>query len=177
MGCVMNTIFLRFTGRELAGFGRSIPTTCKVRNELNGERSATQVVYTMGSTHPWGLAYQPRPFPPGVWEINDVAPMDSSSEYWPYWLGTDARAEYPEWSVVNGHYHEKLERTFTARGFGFHHARYLFRGDLVASRTTLGCGNILDPEDARWLGEEAQEAMRAGWHMEVMIPPWDTWKL
>lgn len=174
---ITNVLHMRFTGRELLGFDRKIPATCKVRNEENGERSALQVVYTMGSTRPWGLAYQPRPFPAGVWDITEVAPMHHDSEYWPFWIGTNARAEYPEWSVVNDRYGEPLERTFTAKGFGIHHARYLFRGELMASRTTLGCINILDPLDARWIGEEAQEAMASSWHIKAIIPPWSEWKL
>lgn len=175
-GAVQTVQEIYFTGSHILAWGKKIPATCEVRNEVNGERKPWQVVYTMGSTRPHDLPYQPRPFPPGVHEITDVADMQLDSVYWPMWIGTDATLELPEWDLDDEDmYRRPTNRIITGRGYGLHHARYRKGSRLVPSRTTLGCINILDPDDAEWLGEELRKAFGNRLHVVLNVPEWDKW--
>lgn len=170
-------IGLRFSGHDLTGFHRSIAATCEVRHELNHERQAHQVVRTFGSTHPHGLPYQPRPFPPGKWLLTNVAEMGYHTEYWPVWIGTTATQRLPVWELdVDGHYKAETGRMFDALGYGVHHARFRPGEQLVPSRTTLGCINILEPSEAQWLADEIREAWQYHVDVYIVVPPWDQWQ-
>ena len=169
----------RFTGRALHAFGESIACTSLVRNEENRQRGPGELIRTFGSTHPHGMPYQPRPFPPGVWAVTSVTHYGIDSPYWPAFIATEAFQILPAWQLNrDGEYLQALPgRTFVGRGYGFHHARFRdARGRLVPSRTTLGCGNILEPNDNRWLAQEATAAMSRGWRIAVHIPQWDEWE-
>ena len=170
--CVM---ILRFTGHELTGAGAAIPATCVVRNEDNGWRHADQIVRTSGQTVPHGMPYQPRAFPPGRWDITRVVDMGDDTAYWPVFIDTSAVQELPVWKLKQDMYVRPTTKVFTGRGYGIHHARYHKSGLMVRSNTTLGCINILDPDDARRLADEIREAMGLRQAVCIEVPPWEEW--
>ena len=166
------TEIIRFTGDTLRAFGREIAATCEVRNEVNRQRSPNQVVITMGQTKPHGVPYQPRRFPPGRWTINGAHAMKSDTGYWPVFIDTNAHQRVRVWDLdEEGNYYGPKMQWITGWGYGIHHARWRNAGQLAPSRTTLGCINILDPDDAEWLGDEVREAGK----VTIDIPPWDLW--
>lgn len=168
---------IRFTGSRIVAWGREIDATCIVRNEVNGWRQPWQVVRTMGSTRPHGLAYQPRRFPAGTHEITRVLDASPESVYWPYFVDTDATQELHAWELdIQGMYVKPMSQTFTARGYGIHHARYHKNKRLVPSNTTLGCINIIDPEDAEWFGEQIREALGHRLHVLLDVLRWESWE-
>lgn len=168
---------IRFTGRSLLGWGVEIDATCIVRNEENGYRKPGQVVRTMGSTTPHGLAYQPRPFPAGTWSVTDIVDMSMDTVYWPRWIATDAHQELTVWDVdEQGRYLAPTDDTVIGKGYGLHHARYWKGTELVPSGSTLGCINILDPADAEWLATEIRAAVGNRLHVCLYVPPWDEWE-
>lgn len=171
------SITIRFTGRHLHAFDEKIDVTCAVRNELNGEREANQVVQTMGSTLPNGLDYMPRPFPPGRWQITGISDEEVTTEYWPVFIATNAWQELPVWEIEHGLYKRATSETFIARGYGIHHARWFNGEQLVPSRTTLGCGNVLAPEDARWLARDIRVMTGARERVFIEVPEWADWEV
>lgn len=169
-------ITISFTGQELHALGRKIPATCIVRNELNGWRHANQVIRTSGGTIPHGLPYMPRPFPPGLWEITRVLDCERETEFWPVFLGTNAWQALPVWDLSDGLYKHATGKTFAARGYGIHHARWCNKqGIMVKSNTTIGCINVLDPADAQWLGGEVHDSIGMRQRVFIDVPQWDKW--
>ncbi len=167
-----------FTGKEIQGFGGVIPVTCIVRNELNGWRKPDQVLREAdGRISKDGTPYQPRPFPPGRWQITEVTWKSVDSLYWPVFIKTDAWQWLDYWSLDgDGHYDKPGRGRFRGYGYGIHHARVESGKRLVTSNTTLGCQNVLSSDDARWLGEEVHMAMKAGRMVYIDVPPWKEWK-
>jgi len=167
---------MHFTGTTLKAFGREIPATCVVRHEINGWRRPGQVVKTRGQTVPHGLAYYPRPFPPGAWEVTRVEDMGARSPFWPVFIDTNATQRLTVWDLdENGHYKSATNRQITGRGYAIHHARYRKGDELVPSNTTLGCINILDPTDASWLAEEICVAFGFKYSVWLHVPAWSEW--
>ena len=168
---------MRFTGKAILALDRVIPATCIVRNELNGWRQADQIVRTHGSTVPHGIPYQPRPFPPGQWNITNVSDMDADTEFWPRWIGTEAYQTLDAWILDDrGRYLCPYDFTIVGRGYGLHHARYRKDDVMVPSNTTLGCINILKPDDSKWLAMKVREFL--GYRLPVFIdvPEWNEWE-
>ena len=167
---------LPFTGREFFAFGRTIPATCVVRTEVNGWRKRHEVVLTGGQTTPHGVAYYPRQFPPGEWEITRVVDMGADTAYWPVFMDTAATQTLRVWDTdENGYYSPKM-KWITGRGYGIHHARYSKDGVMVKSNTTLGCINIASPGDAEWLGEQIRGAIGMRQRVYIDVPKWADWK-
>ncbi len=168
---------IQFTGRELLAFGRSLAASCIVRNELNKWRKSDQVVITLGQTTPHGLPYYPRQFPPGEHQITRVADCAKDGDdaaYWPVFMDTDATQMVRIWSLDDdGNYYGPTYRWIRGWGYGIHHARYSKAGQMVTSKTTLGCINILSSDDAQWLGQEVREATG---RVYIDIPPWNKWR-
>ena len=171
---------IQFTGSKLLAFGREIPATCVVRNELNGWRKRDQVVITQGQTVPNGLAHYPRQFPPGEWEITrvaDCAKDGEDAEFWPVWMDTNAWQMVRIWNLdEEGNYYGPTFRWVTGRGYGIHHARYSKDGILVPSNTTHGCINATLPDDAQWLGDETRTAKGLQHRVYIKVPPWAEWE-
>lgn len=175
---VQTVQLVKFTGRTLEAWGTKINATCVVRNAVNGWRKPEQVVRTFGSTHPNGLPYQPERFPPGVWEITRVADMGPDTVYWPAYIDTEATQQLPIWELDDrGRYLVPSDHTITGRGYGIHHARYHCNDAIIPSSTTLGCINILSPEDAQWFGEEIRKALGYRLHVFLEVPEWDEWEV
>lgn len=169
-----------FTGKRLTGIGDDIPATCIVRNEVNGWRRSDQVVRTTPGTAPDrpGVAYMPRPFPPGAWTVTGVYSMSKDSVFWPYFIDTDAHQVLSVWETnADGTYGRPTRETFEGVGYGIHHARYNDRRGLVRSNTTLGCINILDPTDAERLAQDIKAIRSRGTDVVFLIPSWSTWEV
>jgi hypothetical protein len=101
--------------------------------------------------------------------------MGQDTEYWPMWVGTDATQELTVWSVDDWRYVAPTHETIVGRGYGIHHARYRKDSRMVASTTTLGCINILDPDDAQWFGEECEKMRGMRLTVCLEVPPWEEW--
>jgi len=169
-------MLVQFTGKELLAFGRKIPATCVVRNEQNGWRKRDQVVLTKGQTEPWGLPYYPRQFPRGEWEITRVVDMGKDTEYWPVYIDTNAEQKLRVWDIEDGEYYSPTYRWVTGKGYGIHHARYKKGGEFLKSNTTLGCINVLSPDDAVWLADHIRNAFGMRQKVYIHVPPWKDWK-
>ena len=156
-----------FDGDTLDGFGKKIRANSIVRNEVNEWRRPWEIVRTFGSTEPNGLAYQPRSFPKGIWEVTRVVMMADTTPYWPVYIDTDATQDLKVWEIKDGFYHKATGQIVQGRGYGLHHARYQVSGQWLNSGTTLGCVNIHEPDDAMWLGEKIKEAF--GYRVHVYI--------
>lgn len=136
-------ITLKFDHKQnvLEAFGRSIPATCDVRNELNGRRHEDQVVYTI----PGKAAYQPRKFPKGLWKIGRPEPR-TDKYLAPYFIPTDAWQEVTVWEIKNENDIEKYVRPTIRkeidRAYGLHYS---------TSNTTSGCIRIGSEADLLWL--------------------------
>lgn len=158
---------LVFNGETIEGFGRSVRATSIVRNELNAWRQSWEIIRTFGSTEPNGLPYQPRSYPKGLWEVTRVVMMGADTPYWPVYIDTDATQDVYVWEIKDGGYHKRTGQVVTGRGYGMHHARYKSKGEWVPSTTTLGCVNILDPDDAMWLSDQIKYCFTYKTHVYV----------
>lgn len=184
-------IDLVFTGQRIVSpFGDDIEATCVVRNELNGRRMGPgNVLYELGGSptsknREGAKPYQPRPFPCGRWQIGEVVWEDDDSIYAPVFIRTNAHQMLNYWELdEDGHYLRKLthkvggedvEWRFDGKGYGIHHAR--FGSPPIPSSTTLGCINILNPDNAKWLGMHLREAMHEREHVFITVPSWEVWE-
>jgi hypothetical protein len=84
----------------MTAFGKSVPFTCFVRNEVNGLRAMNEVVYSVKSDGSQGPAIMPRTFPVGTWELKMPAPR-SNPLLAPYFIPTTAWQVLDEWEVEN----------------------------------------------------------------------------
>ena len=169
---------LHFTGKSIVAFGRMIPATCVVRNDLNGWRRPNQVLREKdGRIQPDGTPYQPRPFPPGRWQVTEVVDKITTSVYWPTFIRTNAWQWLEYWSVdERGHYDKPTGERFKGYGYAAHHARVRSAGALVRSNTTLGCINILEDKDSVWLGDAIRNVMGERGRVYINVLPFDEWE-
>ena len=174
---------LHFTGTEIQAFDRELPASCLVRNELNGWRRPDQVLFekdghVVHSDVDGARAYQPRPFPPGRWRVTGATGKARDSVYWPVFITTDAWQWLEYWSLDSeGRYDKPTGERFRGYGYGLHYARLKSGEGLIASRTTLGCQNILSFINAEWLGDRITLEFGAGTLIYIEVPPWDQWKV
>ena len=100
--------------------------SCRVRNEENRLRKASEIVYSM----PDGLPYQPRQFPIGSWTILKPRPK---YEDWlkPWFIPTTAWQKLPVWKLKSGLYSEATDQMVTDSGYGIHWSE--------TSLSTWGC--------------------------------------
>jgi hypothetical protein len=127
--------------------------TCPVRNELNGERGADQIVKTYPITSSLGrLPYQPRKFPTGLWLVKRPI-WTEDIEYAPVKIPTDAIRCVLTWSVGDGKYKEAVSH----QDDSYYHLHYS-----STSRTTLGCIRLDSAEDAIEIAREVLKYQKAG---------------
>lgn len=125
---------------DLHAFGRVIPCSCDVRNEVNGRRLAGQVVKSI----PAKLPYQPRRFPTGRWRVSIPLPR-TSKELAPYFIPTDAFQYVPVWVLKDDKYFHATNEQTKDEGYGLHYSEY---------QTTLGCIRITNKTDLLWLVDQ-----------------------
>jgi hypothetical protein len=110
------------------------PSTCKVRNELNGKRKPNEVIYTTpksGMPKP----FYPRQYPSGIFKILSVdwlTDPESIETFGPVLIRTDATRNVYTWDLdVNGNYWTPTGNLQLDAGYHIHHThRY---------KTTHGC--------------------------------------
>jgi hypothetical protein len=130
---------------ELFAFGRVLPCSCDVRNEVNGRRHADQVRYSIPDKKP----YQPRQFPKGTWKIQ--APVERTDpDLAPWFIPTDAWQDLPIWELKDGKYFRATDKKTRDRGYGLHYS---------VSSTTLGCIKIQNRDDLIWLVDKISEML------------------
>ena len=114
------------------------PASCKVRQELNGQRKKDQVVYTVPAAgHP--KPYYPRQFPSGIFEILSIEKTDDP-EYAPVKIKTNAIREVFTWDLnTKGDYWTPTGKTQVDTAYWLHY---------TDSSTTLGCIRIDNKQDA-----------------------------
>jgi hypothetical protein len=128
----------------LTAFGRNIKISCVVRNDINGWRKSHEVVKSI----PEGLPIYPRQFPKGVWDVGK--PLSRTDPYLaPYFIPTNAYQYLPIWTLDDGCYSEKTEKTTRDMGYGLHYS---------TSNTTQGCIRIMKKGDLLWLVEKILES-------------------
>ena len=133
----------------------NVDCVCHVRTELNGERLlSSQPVCTENEDGTPGVPYMPRPFPLGKWKVLAVIPK-TNPYLAPEFISTDAHQLVDEWTVslnLKGdvHYVQKSGRQVEDYGYGLHNS---------TSKTTLGCGRIID-SNAR---ADFTKAIRDAW--------------
>lgn len=127
----------------LTAGNRTIPCSCNVRNELNGQRDGEDIVYSMPDHYP----YMPRPFPIGIWDIGKPEPR-VNKYLAPFFIPTNARQVLPIWSILDGAYDAPTAEHITDWGYGLHYSE---------STTTLGCIKIHSRDDLLWLVEQLKK--------------------
>ncbi len=132
-----------FTWKELIVMNGNIEiarykASCKVRNELNGQRNKDQVVYTVPAVgHP--KPYYPRQFPSSIFEILSIEKTDDP-EYAPVKIKTNATREVFTWDLnIKGDYWTPTGKTQVDTAYWLHY---------TDSNTTLGCIRIDNKQDA-----------------------------
>jgi len=114
------------------------PATCKVRNEINGQRKKDQVVYTIPSE---GMPkpYYPRQFPSEIFEITNIE-YTTDPVYAPVKIKTTATRKVFTWDLdVDGNYWKPTGKVQIDTAYWLHH---------TDSNTTLGCIRIVFEKDA-----------------------------
>ena len=132
------TIYADLTKGIMTVNGREIKISCKVRNEINGQRSLKERPVL---SIPDRLPVMPRPFPVGRWEVLDPLPR-ATRELAPFFIPTTAYRILPVWKEVDGHYGERTNNTTIDRGYGLHYSEYV---------NTIGCIKIENKADLLWL--------------------------
>jgi hypothetical protein len=106
--------------------GIRIAATCRVRNEINGLRKSSEIVYTKPDP---GHPYYPRTFPLGIWTVK--APIATKEKYLePFFIPTTATQKVEVWAIKDGLYDHPTGEYVTDTGYGIHFS---------TSGTTLGC--------------------------------------
>jgi hypothetical protein len=124
--------------KEMIAFGRTIPISCDVRNELNGRRYKNEVVLSIPHKKP----VYPRTFPLGTWNVYRPAPRQSDYLR-PFFIPTDAWQDLPIWKLdAKGQYLEPMKYTTKDEGYGLHFS---------TSSTTQGCIKITKLDDLLFL--------------------------
>ena len=132
----------------LTANGEQFQCSCRVRNELNGLRQPSEIVYSM----PDGVPYQPRVFPKGSWLIGRPEPR-SDALLAPWFIPTNAYQDLPVWETKNGLYVKPTNRMIRDVGYGLHAS---------SSLNTWGCCRIATVEQQNRLVALIFEAINRG---------------
>ena len=143
-----NLIVKDETGQSITQY----PASCKVRNEINGQRKKNQVKYTLPETGE-SKPYYPRQFPSGIFEITEVM-YTADPEYAPVKIKTTATREVFTWDLDReGDYWQPTGKTQTDTCYWLHY---------TDSSTTLGCIRIGNPQDAMSLAAIIEAELKNG---------------
>jgi hypothetical protein len=152
---------------KMTAFGRDVTVTNNVRNELNGLRTSSEVVFSTTQSGANGKPYYPRQFPAGQWYITDVVAHDKKKAdgtpaepyLYPFFLATNAHQTVPVYKLEIVNDKQKIgapDGTAEDWGYGLHHS---------TSSTTLGCIKIVKEEDLRWLVDQ----IKAAWNNNQIV--------
>ena len=97
--------------------------TCRVRNELNGQRKSNQVIYTVNKKP---KPYYPRQFPSGIHIITEIEWVKKGTkryaQFGPVIIKTDAIREIFTWDLDReGKYWKPTGKTQIDTGYYIHH--------------------------------------------------------
>lgn len=124
--------------------------SCKVRQELNGQRKKDEVQYTV-TKHP--KPYYPRQFPSGIFKITEIE-YTEDQEYAPVKIKTDATREVFTWDLdTGGNYWKPSGKTQIDTAYWLHY---------TDSSTTLGCIRIGLAKDAISLAHIIETTLEHG---------------
>ena len=117
-----------FTWREIIVLNSTYeiaryPATCKVRNELNGQRKTNQVIYTVNKKP---KPYYPRQFPSGIHKITSIEWVKKDTkrynQFGPVIIKTDATRDIFTWDLdLEGKYWKPTGKIQTDTGYYIHH--------------------------------------------------------
>jgi hypothetical protein len=127
-----------FPNPIMTAFGKPVPYTCFVRNEVNGLRGMNEVVYAVNADGSKGVPVMPRIFPVGTWELKMPA-LRSDPLLAPYFIPTTAWQFVDEWEVENrdgvAWYTKPSGRKVKDFAYGLH---------CSTARESWGCIHIVD---------------------------------
>jgi hypothetical protein len=139
----------------------SFAISCDVRSLRNKRRKSNEVIRSI----PHNLPYDPRPFPPGIWEVTGVEWQKDKrfnfDTYGPVKIRTDASQWVKVWELdSDGDY--LRERGDEVKDYGYL-LHYSF------SRTTLGCIRLDSAGAAESLGKLVEMVLRSGEKVELEV--------
>ena len=127
----------------MTAFGKSVPFSCFVRNEVNGLRNMNEVVYSTNQDGSKGVPYMPRPFPVGTWTLGHPD-LRSDPLLAPYFIPTTAWQLVDEWDVIQKDdgewYSGKTGRQVKDYAYGIH---------CSSAHESDGCIHIVDDPSGR----------------------------
>jgi hypothetical protein len=152
---------------KMTAFGRDIGVTNNVRNELNGLRASSEVVFSTDQNGANGKPYYPRQFPAGQWYITDIVAHDKKKAdgspaepyLFPFFLQTNAHQSVPVYKLEIVNDKQKIGAPDGMREdwlYGLHYS---------TSSTTLGCIKIVKQDDLLWLVGQ----IKAAWHDNQIV--------
>ena len=130
----------------------TLPSSCKVRNELNGQRRPEEIVYTI-PVEGKAMPYYPRQFPGGIFLITGVEYTDDEI-YAPVKIKTTATRKVFTWELNSEkEYWYPTGRIQEDSAYWLHYTK---------SNTTLGCIRIHSKSDALALAKIVERELRTG---------------
>ena len=152
---------------KMTAFGRDIGVTNNVRNELNGLRTSSEVVFSTDQNGENGKPYYPRQFPAGKWYITDIVAHDKKKAdgtpvepyLYPFFLQTNAHQTVPVYKLEIVNDKQRIGAPDGTREdwlYGLHYS---------TSSTTLGCIKIVNQDDLLWLVGQ----IKAAWHDNQIV--------
>lgn len=129
---------------KMTAFGRQLVVSCKVRNELNGQRGMNEVVYSENEDGSQGVPYMPRQYPSGTWTISKPVQELTDIALGPWFTPTSACQLVDEWEVVNKVYTQKTGRQVMDYGYGIHISYRMLNGAQVEEAYSDGCLHFED---------------------------------
>jgi len=152
---------------KMTAFGRDIGVTNNVRNELNGLRTSSEVVFSTDQNGENGKPYYPRQFPAGKWYITDIVAHDKNKAdgtpvepyLYPFFLQTNAHQTVPVYKLEIVNDKQRIGAPDGTREdwlYGLHYS---------TSSTTLGCIKIVKQDDLLWLVGQ----IKAAWHDNQIV--------
>jgi len=128
--------------------GSVFPITCKVRSLRDWTRASYEVIRSVPGNWP----YDPRPFPPGLWNVTGVERQKEKGfdpkTYGPVKIRTDAWRQVNVWELdEDGDYLKETPRRERDEAYLLHYS---------SSGTTLGCIRLASPEDAEMIARVIQ---------------------
>ena len=152
---------------QMLAFGKTILTSCRVRNLENGGRGRGMVVWSENRDGSRGKPYSPQIFPQGIWDVGRpeaVDPKVDTHRYMqPFFIPTNAHQEVSVWEAeLTDHWRYVMKTTEVIEdgGYGIHYSE---------SEFTLGCLKVESRDDLLWLVEEIKKVQKNGDQVKLAL--------
>jgi hypothetical protein len=122
----------------MLAFGKNVPFSCFVRNEINGLRQMNEVVFSVNKDGSKGVPCMPRTFPVGTWSLG-MPGVRSDPLLAPYFIPTTAWQMLDEWEVTN-----KDGKLWYLKKTGRQVADYAYGLHCSTAHESNGCIHIID---------------------------------